>query len=316
MARGTDRAPFLRQSTSLCANCAHDDHCDAPPIDLMRVEKDGLALEDIEHNRQTFELCLAAIRQNPEALRYVCYHDKEEYAALCLEAVVLSGSALRFVPESRQTEQICATAVASDPAAIEFVSLMFLTRELCERALKSNCMLFLVINRDYVCSDYAARVYHFAMQCARSAREHRAINEHYYTSKLRADRAFVAEIPTAVLGALPRVCLAAFYPADMMRAASAAMHNASTIFLIPYEQRTREIVLLHMLGVASISKKALRNLGRGGDTRRTYLDPDVMTEFSEIGAPLADHLVAVFELEAESRMKALVQRCAPALVKV
>jgi hypothetical protein len=66
---------------------------------LREVENDGNFLSWF--NRQTPELCLAAVRQNGLALQYV----KDQTPEICLEAVRRNGSALQYIED--QSPELC-----------------------------------------------------------------------------------------------------------------------------------------------------------------------------------------------------------------
>ena len=59
--------------------------------DLEMVSKNGMSLEYVE--KQTPEICLAAVKQDGRALRYV----KDQTPELCLAAVKQDERALQFV---------------------------------------------------------------------------------------------------------------------------------------------------------------------------------------------------------------------------
>jgi hypothetical protein len=83
---------------------------------MAAVQKDFHALKDIPAGEQTFDVCMAAIKQNPfAAFRLV----KKQTPELCLAAVKLDGlNVLPLVKE--QTPEICAAAVAQNPKAAMF----------------------------------------------------------------------------------------------------------------------------------------------------------------------------------------------------
>ena len=83
-------------------------------IYLKAVEKNGLALKDIEN--QTDGICEVAVKNNANALEYV----KKQTNELCLMAVRKNGLLIRFV--TAQTEEIQYAAVTNDPYAIQYIS--------------------------------------------------------------------------------------------------------------------------------------------------------------------------------------------------
>ena len=70
-----------------------------------------------EELEQTDAVCIEAVKQDGNALRYV----KEQTEAVCIEAVKRNGNALRYVKE--QTEAVCIEAVKQDGDAVYYFSL-------------------------------------------------------------------------------------------------------------------------------------------------------------------------------------------------
>jgi hypothetical protein len=66
---------------------------------------------------QTHEICLAAVKQDGLAIRYV----KDQTRELCLAAVTQDGEALEFI--KNQTEEICLAAVRQSQDAINFITI-------------------------------------------------------------------------------------------------------------------------------------------------------------------------------------------------
>lgn len=97
-----------------------------PNICLAAVRNTGLALKYVKE--QTEEICLAAVQDQGWVLSYV----KEQTPALCLAAVNSYGMALQFVKE--QTPEICMAAVQNDPMALKYVKEQ--TEEICLEAVK------------------------------------------------------------------------------------------------------------------------------------------------------------------------------------
>ena len=107
-------------------------------ICLAAVKQDGNALEYVKN--QTEEICLEAVKQNGWALRYV----RDQTEAICLEAVRRIGYVLHSV--KNQTEEICMAAVRQNGYALQFVKNQ--TDDLCMEAVKNNgCALHYVMNQ-------------------------------------------------------------------------------------------------------------------------------------------------------------------------
>ena len=96
---------------------------------LEAVKQKGNALKYVKE--QTEEMCLEAVKQNGYALRFV----KEQTEEMCLVAVKQNGWALEYVKE--QTDEICLEAVKQNGDALHFVKVEQ-TEELCLEAVKQN----------------------------------------------------------------------------------------------------------------------------------------------------------------------------------
>ena len=100
--------------------------------------------------KQTPELCLAAVQACGRMIRYV----KRQTPAICLAAVQQEGGALFFVQE--RTPEIALAAVRQDGSAIRFVWKQ--TPELCLAAVQQNGgALFHIYERTYALSLAAVR---------------------------------------------------------------------------------------------------------------------------------------------------------------
>jgi hypothetical protein len=95
---------------------------------LAFVKKLGNNLQFIK--KQTPEICLAAIKNDPFALVYI----QEQTSELCLIAVKISGISLPYVRE--QTPEICLEAVKQNGSALQYVREQ--TPEICLEAVKNN----------------------------------------------------------------------------------------------------------------------------------------------------------------------------------
>jgi hypothetical protein len=80
-----------------------------PEICLAAVQQTGQALRYVK--QQTLEICLAAVQQDGWALEYV----KQQTPELCLAAVQQCGWALQYVKQ--QTPELCLAAAA--PSLLE-----------------------------------------------------------------------------------------------------------------------------------------------------------------------------------------------------
>lgn len=79
---------------------------------IMNVN-DGMTLKHV--NRQTEDICVAAVKQNGKAIYYV----REQTERICREAVKQDGTALVYV--KKQTSDICMEAFKQNKEAIKWV---------------------------------------------------------------------------------------------------------------------------------------------------------------------------------------------------
>ena len=79
---------------------------------------------------QTEALCLAAVKQNGMALRYV----RDQTEEICMEAVKENGYALVYVGD--QTEEMCMEAVKQNGVALQYVRDQ--TKKICMEAVRQN----------------------------------------------------------------------------------------------------------------------------------------------------------------------------------
>ena len=84
-------------------------------IMLAAVGENPSSLEFIDHDQQTEELCLLAVRQNGMTLRHV----KTQTDEICLAAVKQNGFALKYV--INQTHEICLAAVKQNGVVIQYI---------------------------------------------------------------------------------------------------------------------------------------------------------------------------------------------------
>lgn len=100
-------------------------------VDLEQLEQDGLLLKNVPKNKQTEEMCITAINQNPNAYYYVRIRTptvlltavkknpwlieemsrSEQTEEMCLEAVSRAGATLMHIYDSIKNDKICITAV-------------------------------------------------------------------------------------------------------------------------------------------------------------------------------------------------------------
>lgn len=104
---------------------------------LVAVGKDGLALQYVRN--QTFEVCRAAIRNNPDAIgciRRDTFEREPELASCIYGALKISPQSLKFL--RLQNEAFCRLAVEQEPATLQFVQPEFQTESICEIAITAD----------------------------------------------------------------------------------------------------------------------------------------------------------------------------------
>ena len=82
---------------------------------MAAVCEDGEKLAMVPPDWQEPVLCLAAIAQNPRALRHV----QEQTPRLCLEAIIEDPQCFKYVKDP--TPALCAQAVKLHPEILEFI---------------------------------------------------------------------------------------------------------------------------------------------------------------------------------------------------
>ena len=101
----------------------------------------------LDKNGLSYEICLEAVKQNGDALRYV--PEELKTSEICLAAVEQDGWALLYVPEDLKTSEICLTAVKQDGMALEHVPKDLKTPEICLAAVKQNGMALRYVPKDF-----------------------------------------------------------------------------------------------------------------------------------------------------------------------
>ncbi len=100
-----------------------------PEICLAAVKQNPLALKYIKHN-QTLEICTIAVKKDPSLFRFAKVQSEE----LCIFAVTEGYDMLKYVKE--QTPEICLAAVKKHGWSLKYVKEE--TPEICLAAVKSN----------------------------------------------------------------------------------------------------------------------------------------------------------------------------------
>jgi cytochrome oxidase Cu insertion factor (SCO1/SenC/PrrC family) len=134
-------------------------------IDYMEKYKD-VALKDVPEEDRVNEVCIAAIKRNGLALKYVINQTNE----ICLAAVKQNGHALNYV--INKTDEICLAAVKQNGYALNYVENQ--TDEICLVAVKQNGFALIYVNDETEEICLAADGQKFYL----SAAERDEINEH------------------------------------------------------------------------------------------------------------------------------------------
>ena len=117
----------------------------------------GRHLKDFKPDEITYEMCLIAVMQDGDALKYVP-------ADLCTEEIYntacrSNGYVLRYVPISYRTEELCEIAVNSYGCAIADVPEEYKTPELCLKAACQDPYAYNFIPVQYITVDFCVSVY-------------------------------------------------------------------------------------------------------------------------------------------------------------
>ena len=99
---------------------------------LEKIKKNGWSLQLYD---RTPERCLAAVKQDGRALRFV--HKKYKTYEVCLEAIK-NGGALSLVPRELLTAEFCLEAVKHNGIALKSIPFNLITSKMCLVAVKQN----------------------------------------------------------------------------------------------------------------------------------------------------------------------------------
>ena len=109
-----------------------------PELVTLVVSQRGFAIQYVEN--PTYEMRLAAVTQNGDALQFIGEEDQSE--EICLTAVRQTGYALKNV--AIQTPQICLEAVTQNSEAFQFVKEQ--DHEICFTAVSKDGWLLKLVN--------------------------------------------------------------------------------------------------------------------------------------------------------------------------
>ena len=144
--------------------------------------------ETLSITRRTLNVCLAAIKDNINNLKYVpkkCITDEIILSVLCsdmyyaidlipkqyltdeiyLRGVILKPSLLKYLPEHLKTEKVCIEALKKNPVLLPFVGRSNLTRDMCRIVLDNkdadilrNSFLIAYIPFPDICLEFLKKV--------------------------------------------------------------------------------------------------------------------------------------------------------------
>lgn len=103
------------------------DEFQTPEVIIASVTRNGLNIYYVSEKNQSFEVCVAALKQDIYALEYI----KTQTPGICLEAVNIDGIGLDLV--RIQTPEICLAAVKQNGLALDYVELQ--TFDICVAAI-------------------------------------------------------------------------------------------------------------------------------------------------------------------------------------
>lgn len=112
------------------------------------ILKNKRLIEDMEEFNDE-QKCFILIKKNPKILKYI----KKQTYELCLTAVKNNGSSLEYVKPELQTKKLCTIAVENYGYAIEYVNDEFLTKEICLKAVKAHGFSFRKLKDEFKTKD-------------------------------------------------------------------------------------------------------------------------------------------------------------------
>ncbi|ARF10652.1 hypothetical protein Hokovirus_2_179 [Hokovirus HKV1] len=101
----------------------------------LMIKKNWTFLKYVNDDKQSEELCMEAIKQNPNALQYIKYQTNK----MCQEAVRINPHSLSLV--TYKTPSLCMEAIIQDPTCIQYVPSYMQTHDICMEALKKDGMV-------------------------------------------------------------------------------------------------------------------------------------------------------------------------------
>ena len=125
-------------------------------ICLEAVKQNGDVLRYVPEDLKTSEICLTAVEQDGMALEHVPKDLKTP--EIHLAAVKQNGDALRYVPKDFRTPEICLAAVKQDGWALRYVPKDLRTEEICLAAVKHDSWVLRRWALEYVPEDLKTRI--------------------------------------------------------------------------------------------------------------------------------------------------------------
>lgn len=123
---------------------------------IEAVRFDGEHLKTFKEENRTYQVCLAAVCNNGNALFYVPtqHRSYEMYCAACSSA----GSILRMIPSEQIDENLCTLAVSSDGMALGYVPEEMKTDRLCKLAVHNTVAAIQFVPRMLITPEYCAQM--------------------------------------------------------------------------------------------------------------------------------------------------------------
>jgi hypothetical protein len=145
--------PFLRRGRNFINEDNYTTFKQTPESCLESVRVWGPSLALINDEFRTYEICKAAVENNPYAIGNV-YHSNlitsDEYRELCLLAVTNNGFCIKEIRFGHQDQEMCNAAINSSCCAIMYMNPQFKTYDLCLKAVSLNGSMIEFVPEDII----------------------------------------------------------------------------------------------------------------------------------------------------------------------
>ena len=150
----------------------------------------GQHLKNFKRTNITYNMCLAAVKDDGSALQYVPEEFRDQ--AIYKEACRSYGLALADVPKDMATEEMYTLAVKSNGTALAYIPQSKITSELCRYAALSTPAAFNYIPEEYITPDLVLE----SMRAQSKPKWDYAKSENVMTSGLESFKYIPAELKT------------------------------------------------------------------------------------------------------------------------